>query len=543
MKKSNFILLIIFALILRLLFINKEQGLWNDEYVSWMISQKPFFGGFWKSIFAQCHMPFYYIYLKILTKCFGNSDFLLRLTSIIPALVSIPIMYLVGKEADSRRTGKYCAVFCAISSFLIFYSQEVRLYSLLFLISALSLLFTLKILKSPSNKNIIGYLISNFFILFTHTIGFVYVFFNLLYVSIKLFKSHKSQIKTIWLTIFVCGLIFSPQVIKILTEKTFSQWWGHFTPSKILFVFTDYFSPYLVNLTNAPDKFFYNPTLKFFLFCIIPSCIAFGFLIKSLYKRTRNLQLLFLSILTLSILIIASIAGKLVLLTKYSIEIYPILILLVCIGAGSIENRILRRFLVSIYIILSLFFMFTSPKAAQRMPRTEGHNIVAKMLYNCKLKDGDIILIQYYGKDRFGKYFDFSKYKTYSMNKGNFPKYLINGVDYSMAYKNGKTLYKPLFLGENNDYFIKTLDNEILSDMQSGQNLVVITFDGVAMLSDENLKTIASNEQFYSKVPIMYLIFSYLKNKTTEQCLKTLEFSGYQSAGSWSAFKFTKVNK
>ena len=144
-------IILVLGLALRLICINKPDGLWNDEYVSWMISATPFTHGFFDAIKSQCHMPFYYLYLKFFMAIFGQSDLVLRLTSTFAGILSIIIMYFVGKEKDEK-TGILCAGFSAISSFLIYYSQEVRFYSVLFLFSALSLLYILKSIKKPTKK-------------------------------------------------------------------------------------------------------------------------------------------------------------------------------------------------------------------------------------------------------------------------------------------------------------------------------------------------------------------------------------------------------
>ena len=182
-------LITILGAVLRLICIEKDGGLWNDEYVSWAIATIPFGKGFIEGVFNQCHMPFYYLYLKFFT-LFSNDDTFLRITSVIPAVISIPVMYIVGKEKN-KLTGLMCALFTALSSYLIYFAQEVRFYSLLFLFSALSLYFTIRLIRKPRKRNLIGLLISNFMILFTHTIGFIYVFFDLLFISYKLRKLYK----------------------------------------------------------------------------------------------------------------------------------------------------------------------------------------------------------------------------------------------------------------------------------------------------------------------------------------------------------------
>ena len=94
---AKIFLIIILGIALRLIFINKPDGLWNDEYISWMIAATPFSGGFIDAVKSQCHMPFYYLYLKFFMTLFGQSDLLLRLTSVFAGVLSIPVMYFIGK--------------------------------------------------------------------------------------------------------------------------------------------------------------------------------------------------------------------------------------------------------------------------------------------------------------------------------------------------------------------------------------------------------------------------------------------------------------
>ena len=173
--------IILLGLLLRLSYIVKPEGMWNDEYVSWYVASTPFLKGFWQEVVKQCHMPLYYVYLKPFT---GLSDTILRLTSVIPGVLAIPLMYAVGRE-HSKRCGYYAAMITSVLSFLIYYSQEIRFYSLLFLFSALSLLFTIRYLKYGDKKNFVLYLLSNVLILSTHIIGAIYVFFSFLYVMYR----------------------------------------------------------------------------------------------------------------------------------------------------------------------------------------------------------------------------------------------------------------------------------------------------------------------------------------------------------------------
>ena len=540
MKKYLYLLgIVIFGLILRLICINKADGLWNDEYVSYMISAKPFFNGFLDGIKSQCHMPFYYLYLKFFMSVFGQSDILLRLTSVIAGVAAIPVMYFVGKEKDNT-LAYLCSGFTAISSFLIYYSQEVRLYSILFLFSALSLLYTIKIIKNPVRKNFILYILFNFLILFTHTIGFVFVFFNLIFLSLNLYEKFKDVIKKVWICAFIGGLILSPLVINVFMTESFSQWWGHFSIARIGFLFTDYFSPVLTNLTNAPDNLFYMPKLAIYMF--IPALIAIFGIIKSLINNKFNIQLFSVALFTTIVLIIASISGKLVFITKYSIEIYPILIYLACYGIQTVNKKWLKNSIIVIYCLLSVWYLIRSPQSAPKIRRAEGHKIVADLLNNSELKNGDIILLQYYDKNRFLKYFDFSDYYVVSINKGNFYKYLLDGYSYSDTLSNGKNIYKNIFSTYNNPYFENIINNKIINKLKPGQSVAVIVLDSVSFINPDMMSEITKNETLYSKQPLLFLVFSYIKNKTFYDMAKTLTLTRVERKGRWTLIKFTKLN-
>lgn len=532
-KKLLLALIIILALGLRLIFINKPDGLWNDEYISWLVASTPFGHGFLNEIKSQCHMPFYYLYLKFFMFFFGQSDLVLRLTSLLAGVLAIPVMYFLGKEKDEQ-TGFLCAGVNAISSFLIYYSQEVRLYSVLFLFSALCVLYTIRLIKNPCKKNIILCALFNFLILFTHTIGFVFVFFNLIYISLN----NKKSSVYIWSALALGSIATAPLAYKIMTTQSFSQWWGHFTISKLGFLLTDYFSPVLTNLTNAPDKFLYEPKLAFFM--LVPALIAVGFIVKSLKK---NYQLFLIPVAVVLVLTLATISGKLVFVTKYSIEIYPILIYLACVGATSIDNKVMRNVLISIYCVISLGYILIHPYSAPKMHRAEGNKIATDMIERMDLKKDDIILLQYYPQSRFEKYFDFSNYRVIQMDKGNFPHYLSEGVDYAQAYRHGKDLYRDIFAGHENKYFDSLIKKYVLDTMKPNQSVVMVYLDSVAFYSPDDLALIARDKSLYANKPLLFLVFSYIKNKTFLDLMDALTVARVEKKGNWTVVKFTKLNK
>lgn len=552
-RKTFWLMLFIVTLgtVLRLIFIDKPEGLWNDEYVSWSISVIPLGKHFVDAVLAQCHMPFYYLYLKFFIHFFGNSDLMLRLTSVLPGILSIIIMYFVGKEYKDNKLGILCASIASLSSFLIYFSQEVRFYELLFFFSALSLLYTLKLSREQSAKNFILYIVSNFLIIFTHTIGFVFVFLNALFLSLWLGKQEKynKNIKIAWGAIFLISLAFLPTLFNMLTSHPLSQWWSHFSVSKIGFLITDYFSPMMTNIVSAPDNFFYNFTLGFLVFAIIPSVIAIVGIIKALMTRDKShftVSLFYICLAFIAVMVVMSLAGKLVFITKYSVEIYPILIAVM--GFGLLEfKKGWRYFLIFLFCFLNLYYILMSPNSAPKMHRWEGHKIVAELLKNADLNEGDTILLNYYPQNRFEKYFNFNKYNVVSINKGTFAQYL--GIDEKKLLKTGDKMYLKRYILKDNKVFDKKFGNDIIDELarlgekhgkvnKAVPKIAIVILNDVAMYSPIQMRVLFSNSKEYEKVPYPFLVFSYLKNKELELCLQKLQISRFEQKGSWAVVTF-----
>lgn len=514
-------LITLLGFIIRLNHIIKPEGLWNDEYVSWYIANIPLGADFWTAVKTQCHLPLYYFYLKIIMFLGGSSDVFLRLTSVIPSVISIPVMYFAGRELDkdNKNVARASALITAFSSFLIYYSQEVRLYSLLFLFSALAWFFALKTINNISKKNITGFIIFNLLIILTHTIGFVFVFFNVLYLFSKLLdKKQLSAKKTgaIISLITIPLLLSLPLILNIFSMPGIAQWWGKFAVRNIGFLITDYFSPVLTNLVNAPNAFFYKHDLVFILYMLIPSFAA----LIALFKGAQKHKGMFLTAIgSIFVLSMAAILGKMVFITKYSTEIYPILILLVSVGFNSLSKYNVGKVLFILWLLPNLMFI-QNEKFATKLPRNEGHKIVADLLKQAEVKPNDTIVLTYYGPERFNKYIDMSKYNVLSVNKSNIEGY------YNLSYD------KPY---PEKDNFI-ALENNLNKDIVKNykNNVYIVFLDSLEFFTQNQIMLILDSEKLIEKVPANYLLFSGLKNELIKSGTKKYKYRSFIHNGDWT---------
>ncbi len=547
--KTILILFIIIALglFIRLSYLNKPEGLWNDEYLGWWISSFDFGKPLFERIFWNCHMPIYYLFLKIWCTLFGNSDIVLRLSSVFIGILNIIALFFLGITYKDSKMGTICAFFGCFSGFLIYFSQEVRLYNLVFLFSTLIAIFFLKTLKKPSLKNIILYSSFNLLLLLTHTISFVYVFFNIVIFSILLLKQNpnlKKQIFTTYIVTLIAFIPIIPFIITILTRQNLSQNWGIINFSKIFFVLGDYLTPVQNNITNSPLNFTtYLSTEELYtktIFFLIPFMIAMYFVIRGLKHSTKEHKSLNLcGLLYFIVLIIAAILDKLVLSTKYSVEIYPALILLISVGLYEQRTK-LTKILTVMYFGLTLFYICFNPNAPQKLNRPEGHKTPVSLLIQSGLAQDDYIISLYHQIYRYEKYLPFIPQNVFELNKAATPIYLMghpNGEKELKLY--GKQELKNAFLFQNDTDINKRFDS-IFENRPKGEVIRIIIPTQVSFFSSNDLKRIASDDKLYKSTEIMFLAFSLAKIKLINTAFKYCDYIGMQEKDVWVILNFVK---
>ena len=276
----------------------------------------------------------------------------------------------------------------------------------------------------------------------------------------------------------VAGL--TPFALKIFTTHTFSQWWDGFTFAKWGYFLTDYFSPCLTNLVSSPEKFFSNITPMFAFWGIVPTIIAVVWLARALANSKQNRKLFGICLGVVFVLTLAAMFGKLVFTTKYSIEIYPILLYLIAVGALKIDKKLLKNSLISVYCVLMLGYNFVSSTAAPRARRAQGNKIPAEFIEHAQLKSGDFIILEYYPQNRFEKYIDFSKYNVKNITRYLREKKNVSVTPYNTlifeACSEGKIIdyflsLKNIDESDRNYLFIKEVNNNVTAIIDKLQEL------------------------------------------------------------------------
>ncbi len=211
-KKIYFLIFIFFlSFFLRLYNINFED-LWFDEQASFLVADPKL--SHVETVILSKNLDygtsiFFNLTLKKFFQLFGYDPDIGRILTISIGLFSIPALSYLTYQIKQNNGYILIALLSSISWYLISYSQELRTYSFLFLLSVLSIIFFFKLIDE--NKKIINL---NFFlfILISSLAAAAHIFFFIILFSQFIFLIiNKYKIKN-YFYIKLFGLILIPLI-------------------------------------------------------------------------------------------------------------------------------------------------------------------------------------------------------------------------------------------------------------------------------------------------------------------------------------------
>jgi mannosyltransferase len=113
-------------------------------------------------------LPPLFFYLLIPFYVISPSESVLRIVSAVSGIASIPVMYYLGAKLFNNKLGLVGALLLALSPFAIYYSQELRPYSLFLFFSILAFYLTLLALEKGKNRYFLGLTVTLVLGFYTH---------------------------------------------------------------------------------------------------------------------------------------------------------------------------------------------------------------------------------------------------------------------------------------------------------------------------------------------------------------------------------------
>jgi 4-amino-4-deoxy-L-arabinose transferase-like glycosyltransferase len=159
--RYSLLLILLLALALRLINLG-ERNLWYDEAFAILFADQgleqmlygtltPVAGGA-----ADIHPLLYYVTLDGWMSLFGAAPFAVRLWSVVLGVVTVGVMFLLGRDLFDVNTGLAAALVTTLAPFHVQYAQEARMYSLLALLLLLATWCFVWGWRSLENGGVVG---------------------------------------------------------------------------------------------------------------------------------------------------------------------------------------------------------------------------------------------------------------------------------------------------------------------------------------------------------------------------------------------------
>ena len=105
------------------------QSIWYDEGVSLYLARQSV-GQLIQHTAGDIHPPLYYLLLHFWLGLAGDSEFAAAFVSVFWGLLLVALLYWAGCRLYDRAVGGAAALLVAVSTYQIWYSQEIRMYTL-----------------------------------------------------------------------------------------------------------------------------------------------------------------------------------------------------------------------------------------------------------------------------------------------------------------------------------------------------------------------------------------------------------------------------
>jgi 4-amino-4-deoxy-L-arabinose transferase-like glycosyltransferase len=195
------------------------NSLWLDEASTYSISVKSIAEIWQVTANGEFNPPLFY-WIEHIMLMLGNNEIILRFIPALLGVLTIPLFYWIGKEFLDRNTGIVAAAACAISPFLIYYSQEARAYMMMLFFIALATIFFLKAMKSGSLQHWTLFGAFSALAFWAHFYAFVMIAALVLYALIEWAPRIRTELNNLKMLVFgiIVFVILSSPLIFITLQ-------------------------------------------------------------------------------------------------------------------------------------------------------------------------------------------------------------------------------------------------------------------------------------------------------------------------------------
>jgi hypothetical protein len=171
------------------------------------------------------HPPLWFSFFWFWQRIVGQSDFVGRMQAILFSMMTLSIVYQMGRRwFGSMQYGLFAMIVLGVSSMFAFYSLEIRPYALALLLTSLSMLYFQKWLRIQTRRAGIRYALTVALLLYVHYFLFIFILLQaFFFIAQRPTRKFLKQAVEIALLVFVLWLPWFPffitQVERIRTVE------------------------------------------------------------------------------------------------------------------------------------------------------------------------------------------------------------------------------------------------------------------------------------------------------------------------------------
>ncbi|MEM7032574.1 MAG: glycosyltransferase family 39 protein, partial [Chloroflexota bacterium] len=159
-QKHILLLSLLIGFALRIFQLDR-QSLWFDDIITVHLARMPIIAGLDGLIGQGIQLTPLFHWMVKAWMILGDSEWVLRFLPVCISLMTIPLMFHLGRAYGSSSVGLLAAVIFAINPYQIWYAHELRIYSLLTFAAVGAMLTFQRMLKGAGAANTIAFIIFN----------------------------------------------------------------------------------------------------------------------------------------------------------------------------------------------------------------------------------------------------------------------------------------------------------------------------------------------------------------------------------------------
>jgi len=292
------------------------------------------------------HPPLYHTLLWLWYRIAGFSEFTGRSLSAVTGSLGVLCLYFLGKVMYNREAGLYAAIAGSMNVFLIFYSQEVRSYSLLFLLTAVSFTFLFMFIRLRKTNSLVLYILSTVLMVYTHYFSFFILAAQAAVFAAAFFSDKKNRKKLLIRAVIAAaavGVCILPIIPNLFKNAGMTTFWIK-RPPPMFFV---YYIMYYV-------KNYY--LLGLYCFALVSAVLVF-FCKKDRTPGYATATVTVLVWITAGYALpyVRSITSAPILTVRNTIIVVPALFVLIGYGIFLLKDRLLKTGFMLLVVFFSLY--------------------------------------------------------------------------------------------------------------------------------------------------------------------------------------------